>query len=119
MSLAGFVAMLLVFATIRGEVGFFIAGPLLGVTAFIYSPMLAAMVAEAVPRESTGTASGLSNALWQLGGVLVPVTVGYAFSLTQSFTVSFAVLALGPLLGILCLLGVKEGRTALPSRERV
>jgi len=107
-TLAGFVAMLLVFASIRSETGFFLAGPLLGVTAFIYSPMLAAMVAETVSRNSAGTASGLSNAFWQLGGVLVPVTVGYVFSQTHSFSLPFGVLALGPLLGILCLLPVKE-----------
>jgi sugar phosphate permease len=106
--LAGFVTMLIVFALIRNESWFFVAGPLLGVAAFVYSPMLAALVAEAVPRDSTGTASGLSNALWQLAGVVVPVAVGYAFSQSQSFTVPFVVLALGPFLGILCLLAVKE-----------
>jgi len=110
-SLAGFVIMLLTFGSIRSPWAFFVAGPLLGVTAFVYSPLLAAMVAESVPRASTGTASGFSNALWQLGGVLVPVTVGYAFSQTQSFTISFTVLAVGPLLGLLCLLGVREGKT--------
>jgi len=107
-SLVGFVIMLFTFGSIRSPWAFFVAGPLLGVTAFVYSPLLAALVAESVPRARTGTASGFSNALWQLGGVLVPVTVGYAFSQTQSFTISFTVLAIGPLLGILCLLGVRE-----------
>jgi sugar phosphate permease len=106
--LAGLIAMLLVFASIRSATGFFLAGPLLGVMAFVYSPLLAAMVAESVSRDSTGTASGLSNAFWQLGGVLVPVTVGYVFSQTHSFTVPFVVLALGPLLSILCLIPVRE-----------
>ncbi|MEA2767600.1 MAG: hypothetical protein QOD93_562 [Acetobacteraceae bacterium] len=108
LSLAGLVVMLLVFASIRNATGFLLAGPLLGVMAFVYSPLLAAMVAETVSRDSTGTASGLSNAFWQLGGVLVPVTVGYVFSQTHSFTLPFGVLALGPLLSILCLIPVRE-----------
>lgn len=109
-TLIGFVAILLIFPIIRSEWAFFVAGPLLGVTAFIYSPLMAAMVAETAPRDSTGAASGLSNALWQLGGVIVPVTVAFAFSRTQSFAASFIVLAAGPLLGILCLLPVREHR---------
>ncbi len=113
MCLTGFVAMLLVFATIRSEAWFFVVGPMLGVAAFAYSPLMAAMVAEAVRGDSTGTASGLSNALWQLGGVVVPVAIGYAFGLTQSFTVPFFVLALGPLLGIVCLVAVKEPKPIL------
>jgi len=113
MCLTGFVAMLLVFATIRSEAWFFVVGPMLGVAAFAYSPLMAAMVAEAVRGDSTGTASGLSNALWQLGGVVVPIAIGYAFGLTQSFTVPFFVLALGPLLGIVCLVAVKEPKPIL------
>jgi hypothetical protein len=35
--------MLIVFALIRNESWFFVAGPLLGVAAFVYSPMLAAL----------------------------------------------------------------------------
>lgn len=83
-----------------------IATPLLGFVAFIYTPLLIAMVSEAAGPERTGTAVGVTNAIWQLGSVIVPLAVGYVFAETKSFEAAFLLLACGPFLAALIMLGV-------------
>ena len=106
--LAVFVLMLLIFGRLETESAFLIAAPLLGVTAFVYSPLMAAMIAEAAGRSLAGSATGLTNAIWQLGSVIVPLAVGFVFQATQSFNAAFITLAAGPLFGLLCMLVVRE-----------
>ena len=53
-------------------------------------------------------ATGLTNAFWQLGSVMVPLAVGVVFQSTHSFTLAFVALAAGPLLGTLAMFAVKE-----------
>ncbi|OAF14864.1 hypothetical protein AYJ54_41345 [Bradyrhizobium centrolobii] len=48
--LIGFCIMLVVFGQIESKGAFLLAAPLLGVTAFIYSPLLAALITESVDR---------------------------------------------------------------------
>jgi len=96
--LASFTAMLLLFGTLHTEMAFFIAAPILGVTAFVYAPLLAAMVAEIAGPALVGSATGMTNAFWQLGNVLVPLAVGVVFQSSNSFGAAFATLAAGPLL---------------------
>jgi sugar phosphate permease len=108
--LAAFVAMLLLFGTLQSETAFQIAAPFLGVTAFAYSPLLTALVAELAGREAAGSASGVTNAFWQIGNILVPLAVGLVFQTTGSFVAAFAALACGPLLGLCALLTVRERR---------
>jgi len=108
--LAAFVVMLFVFGSLETETAFRIAAPILGVAAFGYSPMMTALVAELAGKASAGSASGITNAFWQLGNLLVPVVVGLVFQVTGSFLAAFAALACGPLLAILALLAVREPR---------
>ena len=77
--------MLLVFGTLHTETAFFIAAPIMGVTAFVCAPLLAAMVAEIAGPALVGSATGMTNAFWQLGNVLVPLAVGVAYQSTNSF----------------------------------
>lgn len=106
--LLAFAAMLIVFGMMHTKSGFLIAAPLLGLTAVVYSPLLAAMITERVDMRMTATATGMINALWQLGSVIVPSVVGVVFAATGSFAAAFAVLAAGPLIGTLCMLAVHE-----------
>jgi sugar phosphate permease len=108
--LIGFTGMLLLFGTLESELAFQIAAPFLGVTAFAYSPLLTALVAELAGREAAGSASGVTNAFWQLGNLAVPLVVGLVFQMTGSFIAAFATLACGPLLGTTALLAVQEKR---------
>ena len=103
-----FMVMLLVFGSLGTKAGFLAAAPLLGVGAFVYSPILAALVASVSGVALAGSATGFTAAFWQLGSVIVPVVVGLVFQTTGSFYSAFITLALGPLLGIACLLFVRE-----------
>jgi sugar phosphate permease len=106
--LAGFVVMLLVFGALRTDTAFMLAAPLLGVFAFVYSPLMAALIAEAAGRELTGSATGLTNALWQLGSAIVPLAAGAVYHAANSFYAAFITLAVGPLLGTIAMLLVRE-----------
>jgi len=106
--LLAFAAMLMVFGMMHTKSGFLLAAPLLGLTAVVYSPLLAAMITERVDMRLTATATGMINALWQLGSVIVPGVVGVVFAATGSFLAAFAILAAGPLIGTLCMFAVDE-----------
>jgi sugar phosphate permease len=67
-----------------------------------------AMVPEVTARSIIGSSAGISNAFWQLGSVIVPLVVGIVFQSTHSFYATFIALAVGPLLGALFMLPVRE-----------
>jgi len=108
--LVGFVIMLLVFGALRTDAAFMVTAPLLGVFAFVYSPLMGALIAEVAGRRLAGSATGLTNALWQLGSAIVPLAVGAVYHASNSFYAAFITLALGPLLGTLAMLLVREPR---------
>jgi sugar phosphate permease len=112
---AGFVGTLLIFGTLSTPAAFMIAAPFLGIFAYVYSPLTAALTPTLAGERLTGSAAGATNAVWQLGSVIVPVVVGGVFASTHSFYAAFLTLAAGPLLGIFCMLGVREAR---PTRRR-
>ena len=120
--LFAFAAVLLLFGWQDSELGFLIVAPFLGVTAFVYSPLLAAMITEVAEPRVIGAATGSINALWQLGSVIVPSVVGLVFASTDSFQAAFVVLAAGPLLGASCMmsrLGRKPAARGHPRRRRM
>ncbi|WP_407174833.1 MFS transporter [Bradyrhizobium sp. STM 3562] len=106
--LLAFTAMLTIFGLMSSKQGFLLAAPFLGLTAVVYSPLLAAMITEKVDGRFTATATGVINAFWQLGSVIVPSIVGVVFAATGSFQVALVILAAGPLLGSLCMVAVRE-----------
>ncbi|MFI7132120.1 nitrate/nitrite transporter [Nonomuraea sp. NPDC050153] len=108
--LAAFVVTLLVFGTRDSLSGFLWVAPFLGVAAYVYSPLMIALIPELAGVRLAGSAAGATNAFWQLGSTVVPVVLGAVFQATQSFFWAFATLAAGPLLGMILLLGVREHR---------
>ena len=106
--LFSFTGTLLVFGRLHTVDAFRMIAPLLGVTAFAYSPLLAVMIAEVAGPSVAGSATGFTNAFWQLGSVVVPLVVGAVFQSTHSFFIAFLVLAGGPALALLCLIPVRE-----------
>jgi ACS family glucarate transporter-like MFS transporter len=106
--LFGFTASLLVFGRLHTVEQFRLIAPLLGVAAFAYSPLLAVMIAEVAGPAVAGSATGFTNAFWQLGSVLVPLAVGAVFQSTHLFFVAFLALSAGPALALLCMLPVRE-----------
>ena len=103
-----FAAMLLVFGALSSPSAFQIAAPLLGLGAFLYSPLLAAMVAEASGAALAGSAAGILGGIWQLGSVTVPLVVGVVFQSTGSFEAAMATLAAGPAVAVICMCFVRE-----------
>jgi sugar phosphate permease len=102
-----FAFMLLLFGNLHGRTAFIIAAPILGIGAFVYSPLLGVMVAEVAGPHRAGSATGFTAAIWQLGSALVPIAVGGVFQATQSFNAAFITLAIGPVLGALALCFVR------------
>lgn len=106
--LASFAVMLLLFGGLRSPQAFLVAAPLLGVTAFAYSPLMAAMVAEAAGAAAVGSVTGITNAFWQLGNLAVPLAVGAVYGASHSFVAAFVTLAAGPLAGTCLMLLFRE-----------
>ncbi len=103
-----FVATLLLFGQMTTLGGFRLVAPVLGVAAFVYSPMLNVMVAETAGRALAGSALGISNAIGQLGSTIVPLAVGAVYGGTGSFSAAIWALAVGPALAVLLLLPVQD-----------
>jgi nitrate/nitrite transporter NarK len=82
--------------------------PLLGAAAYGWTALLVALIPRLVPSSVTGSVAGISNAIWQLGSVLVPLAVGAVFSATESFNAAFLTLAAGPAMAIVFMLPVRD-----------
>jgi nitrate/nitrite transporter NarK len=94
-----FSATLILFGSMNTFVGFLLVAPLLGIGAYAYAPLTAAMTPLLVGLKIAGSAAGAVNAFWQLGSVTVPLVVGIVYSATGSFLAAFGTLAAGPLIG--------------------
>ncbi|WP_033293855.1 MFS transporter [Amycolatopsis jejuensis] len=110
-----FGAALLVFGSLGSYGAFLAVAPILGIGAYAYSPLTAAMIPALAGPRLAGSAAGTVNAFWQLGSVIVPAVVGPVFHATGSFYAAFATLAAGPILGALALLGMRDDRPAANS----
>jgi sugar phosphate permease len=112
--LGSFVVTLLLFGTADSLTAYLWIAPFLGIAAYVYSPLMVALIPQLSGVRLAGSAAGATNAFWQLGSTAVPVVVGVVFQSTHSFPAAFATLAAGPLLGMLLMLGVREPRPHRP-----
>lgn len=90
----------------------YVVAAILGVAAFVYSPIMNNYIGELVPRRLVGTATGFVNTIWQLGSLISPLAVGAVLDATNSYFFAFLTLAIGPLLGAFIILLVKEEAAA-------
>ncbi|NUP00661.1 MAG: MFS transporter [Nonomuraea sp.] len=107
-----FVAALLVFGAMDSATAFLVVAPFLGLGAYLYSPLMVAMIPGLSGKRLAGSAAGATNAVWQLGSVIVPVVIGAIFQATGSFYAAFVALAAGPLVGAALMFFVREQRKA-------
>jgi len=107
LDLLAFGVLLLLTGELSTRTQLWVVAPLLGLAAFMYSPLQNAMAAEAGGR-AAASGAGFSAAFGSIGTTIVPLVIGVAFQATQSFEVAFAVLAAGPLFGALCMLPVRD-----------
>lgn len=83
-------------------------GPLLGIVAHVYSPVMMTFLSELVQPRMVGTATGLANTAWQLGSLISPLAVGIVIDTTHDYFYAFVVLAMGPALAAILTLFVRE-----------
>jgi len=93
-----YAAGLILFGFLTTPLHYQIAAVLLGFFGFSWGPLLGALIAEVGGMRAAGTATGATNAIQQLGGVVVPVVIGAVFAQTHSFTAAFLAMAAGPAL---------------------
>ncbi|MFC5823475.1 MFS transporter [Nonomuraea insulae] len=112
-----FAGCLLVFGGMRSETAFLVMAAFAGLGAYLYAPLLVAMVPGLSGLALAGSAAGAMNAVAQLGSVTVPVVVGAVYQATGSFPAAFATLAVGPLAGAAALSFVREAGTSARRRS--
>jgi MFS family permease len=110
--LGAFVVTLLLFGTGHSLTEFLWTAPFLGIAAYVYSPLMTAMIPVLAGTRLAGSAAGAVNAFWQLGSTIVPLVLGVVFQASHSFFLAFATLACGPLLGMLLMFAVRENPPA-------
>ncbi|WP_411738511.1 MFS transporter [Peribacillus sp. S4] len=81
--------------------------PVLGVTAFVYSPVMNTLIGQLVDKRLVGTATGFVNTIWQLGSLLSPLAVGAVIDATSNYFLGFAMLAAGPALAAIIISFIK------------
>lgn len=106
--MGSFAVMLLLFGQLNSETAFLIVAPFAGLTCQWSIPVMATMITEEATLSLAGSATGITNASWQLSGATVPIVVGMVFQATHSFNAAFLVLASGPAFGVLMLLFIRE-----------
>lgn len=104
--------LMMLFGQAQTKTQFLIIAPFLGCAAFNYSPLMNALTTRIVGIENTASAIGMMNGIWQVGSVIAPSAVAYAFAQTNSFTVAFTVLAAGPTLGFFLILMLRTPAVA-------
>lgn len=105
--LVAFSTFLVAFSFASSLTLFLLIAPFLGLAAYVYSPVMLAMIPSLSGSQLAGSAAGAVNATWQLGSTLAPALIGVVYGATDSFQVVFLVLAVGPLLGVLAMLGIR------------
>ena len=110
--LLAFSATLIIFSTATTGVQFLWIAPLLGIVAYVYSPVMLAMIPSLAGEKLAGSAAGGVNAFWQLGSTVVPSVIGMVFGATSSFQLAFLALAAGPLLAVIPMLAIRPANDA-------
>lgn len=114
---AALAVLLMLFGQLTGLTALYLIAPALGCAAFNYTPLMNAMITKIVGISSTASAIGVMNGFWQMGSVIAPSAVAYAYALTQSFTVAFSVLAAGPALATVAMVFV-QGNAGKPNEYK-
>ncbi|MBK5458157.1 MFS transporter [Peribacillus sp. TH27] len=86
--------------------------PAMGILGYAFYPVLNTVIGHSVEKRLLGTASGLVNAMWQLGAMLSPLAVGAVIDATGNYFYCFATMAIGPFLGALIFLFIKLEKKA-------
>ncbi|WP_047151894.1 MFS transporter [Aneurinibacillus tyrosinisolvens] len=105
--------MLLWFGANQNESYLYFLLPAIGVLGYAFYPPLNTLICDSVEKRFVGTASGLVNAMWQLGALIAPLAVGAVIDATHNYFYVFATLGIGPVLGAFAILFVKLENSAV------
>jgi sugar phosphate permease len=82
-------------------------GFIYGFISYCANPHLSLMIAEAAGKSRAATATGISNVMFQLSAMIGPFVLGWSIDVTKNFNSVWYLLAAGPLVGVLMLVGLR------------
>lgn len=90
-----------------------ITGFIMGFVSYVANPQLTALISQFAGREWAGTANGVSNFMFQMASLISPFIIGITIDATGSFNTVWWIMAAGPLVGILFMMGVRPASSDL------
>lgn len=110
--LALFIVLLIGFGHCQSISAYFLLAPFLGAAAYGYTPLLIGLYTQASGPQLAGAAAGFVNTVWSVGSFISPIVAGYVFQHGRSLDDTLAVIAIGPLLGVVLLCLVRRDAAA-------
>ena len=94
---------LLIFANTSNPDMLYITAPLLGMGAFMYSPLTNAIIIQAAPPELRGTTAGFVNLFNQIGALTAPIILSTVLTATGNYQTALMALSISPIIGAILL----------------
>ncbi|MDY3974454.1 MAG: MFS transporter [Veillonella caviae] len=98
---------LILFASTVDPHMLYVTGAILGVGAFMYSPLTNALVVQSAPSHLRGTTAGFVNLFNQMGSITAPILLGSILTYTGHYQTALYTIAVFPIIGSIVLLFVK------------
>jgi len=92
-----------------------VVGFIYGFVSYFANPHFSLMIAEIAGKDRSATATGISNAIFQIAAILAPLALGISIDITHTFRAIWYILALGPLVGIFVMTAVRPPTAAQSS----
>lgn len=98
---------LILFASTVDPHMLYVTGAILGIGAFMYSPLTNALVVQSAPSHLRGTTAGFVNLFNQIGSITAPILLGSILTYTGHYQTALYTISVFPIIGSLVLLFVK------------
>lgn len=98
---------LILFASTVDPHMLYVTGAILGVGAFMYSPLTNALVVQSAPSHLRGTTAGFVNLFNQMGSITAPILLGSILTYTGHYQTALYTIAVFPIIGSIVLLFLK------------
>jgi len=94
-----------------------IVGFLFGFCSYLANPQLTVLISEFAGKEWAATANGVANFIFQIAPMISPLILGWSIDTTGNFNSVWYMMAAGPLVGIVVLLGIGKGSQSISVSE--
>ncbi|WP_298703378.1 MFS transporter [uncultured Veillonella sp.] len=98
---------LILFASTINPHMLYVTGAILGIGAFMYSPLTNALVVQSAPSHLRGTTAGFVNLFNQMGSITAPMILGSILAYTGHYQTALYTISVFPVVGSIVLLFVK------------